>query len=76
MSPHEKLRGYRIDHHLTQSQAAAICHVCLRQWIRYESGKQPIPHYIWKLFVSSFYLTEKAHKYIDEIILDFTKKSA
>lgn len=51
MTP-EKIKRYRIEAGLTQTQAAKIAQVTLRSWQRYESGEAKIPKIRWEIFVS------------------------
>ena len=47
-SPAE-IKDLRLAAGLTQSEAAALCHVTLRSWQRYESGEHAIAPAVWEL---------------------------
>lgn len=44
------IRDARLKAGLTKAQAAALCHVNLRTWYRWETGEYPMPAASWELF--------------------------
>ena len=62
----DKLRELRRYRQLSPVAAAELCFVSSRQWMRYESGLQPIPKYVWQLLIVSMYLTENQKNLIQK----------
>ena len=46
----KQIKRLRLSRGLTQSQAAALVYVTLRQWQYYESGGATIGRALWELF--------------------------
>lgn len=45
------IRDARARANLTQLQAAVVCYVSLRTWIRWEQGDSRMPEAAWELFL-------------------------